>query len=87
MGIFFDESDKNDGMKTELHEELLYRRYTYGITDIDEYGCEVTDEERLALFAMKRRIMRKMMEVLDNEIKDCVYEIKTGDILDKSKKR
>ena len=58
--------------------EIMCRRHGMGITDIDDFGCEVTDNERIALFAMKQRIRKRTSKIIDEEIKRCVYKMKTG---------
>lgn len=63
---------------TEDERELDIHRNYLGITDEEEYGCKLTDEERLALFRMKRRIKRRISNVIDEEIKMAIYKIKTG---------
>lgn len=76
MGSIFDLMNE-DPLNTDIKKEILYRRYLLGISDIEDYGCEVTDEERFAILGMKRRIMKKMAEVLDEEIKDCICQLKS----------
>ncbi len=50
----------------------------YDDIDEEQYGCKVTDIERLELAKMKERIKRRICTVVDEEVKATVYKLKTG---------
>ena len=75
MGLIWNNDDQIQ--YTSPEEEILCRHYGMGITDIDDFGCEVTANERVAIFAMKQRLNKRIAKDVEEEIKRCVYKIKT----------
>ncbi len=62
----------------DIKNEVDFRRNILDISDEEEFGCKVTDEEREAWFSLKKRLERRMTRMIDEEIRRTVYKIKTG---------
>lgn len=63
---------------SELESEINIRRNYLGISDEEDFGCKVTDEERFVLFSMKKRIARRVSRIIDEEVRRAIYKLKTG---------
>ncbi len=72
------------GEKTEVEREIEMRRNYLGISDEEDFGCVVTDEERIALFQLKMNLRRRISTIFDEEVRNAVRKIKTDK---RSKKR
>ena len=76
MSLFSKKQDDYETLPPDL--QVLYLKKVLEKSSEEFFKCELTDEEWIEFLELKNRLSKRITEVVDEELKNSIYKIKTG---------